>query len=109
MPSKKKARSQARKAKKEQTRQQGTISSDGNADPDTSSCNHLKLPENRTVEDFNEARALFEDFTAQNEAHYAKIRIVSAIRGEIGDQMLQADIQFFGSGIFWFWVLEIVL
>jgi hypothetical protein len=66
MPSKKKARSQARKAKKEEAGKQATRSSDSgsrNANPgDGSSCNHLKLSENRTMDDFKEAPALFDDF-----------------------------------------------
>jgi hypothetical protein len=65
MPSKKKARSLARKAKKE-TKQAADISNrhSGSAAPDTSSCTHIKVPDNCTWDDFIEARALFEDFFA---------------------------------------------
>jgi hypothetical protein len=53
MPSKKKERSLARKAKKEEAKQQAATSSDG------SSCNHIKLPE---LEDIKEACVLFQGF-----------------------------------------------
>jgi hypothetical protein len=90
MPSKKKARSQARKAKKEEARQQAAISSDIRGDsaaPGGSSCNHIKFPEDRTLADFKEARDLFIDFDTKHEAHIAKIYAACDIGGEVGTQM----------------------
>jgi hypothetical protein len=67
MPSKKKARSQARKAKKET--QQAASSTDSDiAAPGDSSCDHIELPENRTLEDFKKAYGLFQYFRAKVEA-----------------------------------------
>jgi hypothetical protein len=72
MPSKKKARSQARKAKKEEARHQASSNSDiggGSAASGGSSCRHIKLPESRRIEDFKDAWALFMDFNVKCEAH----------------------------------------
>jgi hypothetical protein len=73
MPSKKKARSQARKAKKEQARQQAVASGNGSANPGGPSCSHIKLPEDRTLEDFKEALALFMDFNTTYEACHTRM------------------------------------
>lgn len=57
MPSKKKARSQARKAKKEEAKQQAASSSgnySGGAARGGSSCRHMKLPEDHAFEDVEE-------------------------------------------------------
>ncbi|KAL3793925.1 hypothetical protein ACHAWO_002305 [Cyclotella atomus] len=59
MPSRKKARSQARKAKKEA--QQAASSTDsGIVAPGGSLCTHIEVPHNRTLEDFKEATAYFK-------------------------------------------------
>jgi hypothetical protein len=88
MPSKKKARSQARKAKKEEANQQAAASSsdgsNGSAAPGDSTCNHIKLPEGRTVEDFKEAWALFQYFTTQFEAYHTMLGVAFDIGGEVG-------------------------
>jgi hypothetical protein len=52
MPSKKKAHSQARKAKKE-AKQAASSTDSGIAALDGSSCGDVELPENRTLDDFN--------------------------------------------------------
>jgi hypothetical protein len=73
MPSKKKARSQARKAKKE-AKQAAMSSNCGNGFcAGGSSCTHIKLPENRTLESFKDACALFQDFDGKFEAYIKRI------------------------------------
>jgi hypothetical protein len=70
MPSKKKSRSQARKAKKEA--KQAAFKTDhanaagGSEAPTSSSCTHIKMPENCTWDDFKAAVALFEEFDTES-------------------------------------------
>jgi hypothetical protein len=102
MPSKKKARSQARKAKKEEARQQAAASnSDGsNVAPGSSqasvrsSCTHINnLLVNCTLEDFKEAVTLFMDFDTNYETYHRRVDADASssddIGGEIDCQMLQ--------------------
>lgn len=60
----------------------------GNKDPHRSSCTHIKLPENSTLEDFKEARALFEDFDAKFSVHQLRMGEAYATRGTIGSPMI---------------------
>jgi hypothetical protein len=96
MPSKKKARSQARKAKKEEAGKQATRSSDSgsrNANPgDGSSCNHLNLPENRTLEDFKEACALCTDFDTNYGAYFERMGVAFGMEGENCSQFAHGEI-----------------
>jgi hypothetical protein len=86
MPSKKKARSLARKAKKEEARQQAAASS---SDIDIQNA-HIKLPEDRPLGDFKEAIELFNDFRAKMSDY--EDRVIAALAGaESGDQMLNLD------------------
>jgi hypothetical protein len=93
MPSKKKARIRARKAKKEQARQQQAASRSKciniSRASGGSSCTHMKLPDNRTLDDFKEAYALFEAFETRFEVY--RSRMIEAL-GTRGDIRLSSDI-----------------
>jgi hypothetical protein len=65
MPSKKKARSQARKAKKKEAKQQAA---------GATSCTHMKLPEDHASEELA-AHELFRDFDTKWDAHYTQMGI----------------------------------
>jgi hypothetical protein len=76
MPSKKKARSQARKAKKEEAKQQATGSFEiggGSTNTGGSSCTHIKLPDGRTLNDFKEACELYEDYNTKFGSYFERL------------------------------------
>jgi hypothetical protein len=86
MPSKKKARSKARRAKKEKARQQAagrTECINRSRAPGGASCTHIKLPDNRTLDDFQEACALFEDFVTMFEFYHSKMDEALGVKGDI--------------------------
>jgi hypothetical protein len=83
-----------KKKEEEEEAKQAVGSSDignGNAAPSVSSCNHMKLPENHTLEDFKEALALFDDFETRLYDYSERVKRAYAMIGESCYKMMMGE------------------